>query len=78
MYYTYSHWKIEVRSRSGPGPTLRSGLLTTWTWTYKIRSGPASHWPGPSDLWGRSGPDPGPRGPGPDLGQSSWWRWKDE
>jgi hypothetical protein len=24
-------------------------------------------WPG----WGRSGPDPGPRGPGPDFGQST-------
>ena len=52
------------------GPTPGSGPLTTWTWIYKSGVGPPSLWPGHSDLWGRSGPDPGPRGPGLDSGQS--------
>ena len=36
----------------------------------KFGSGPTTYWPGHSDLWVRSGPDPGPRGPGPNSGQS--------
>src|SRR5271155_4960380 len=57
----------------GPDPVRPQGPVhsPTRTWTYEIGSGPPSHWPGPSDLWGRSGPDTGPRGPGPTLGQSN-------
>ena len=59
--------KIKVQSRSGP--------LTTWTWTYKIRGRSTSHWTGHSDPWGQSGPDPGPWGPGLDFVQSTTGRW---
>ena len=52
--------KNEVQSRSNLGLTPGSRPLTTWTWTYKVGSGPPSHWPRPLDLWGQSGPDPGP------------------
>ena len=62
--------KIKVQSRSNPGPTPRSGPLTTWTWTYKIGGQSTSHWPGNSD--------PGPRGPGPDFGQSRYFTPKNE
>lgn len=40
-----------------------------------MRSGPPSHWPGHSDLWGRSGPDLGPRGPG--LGNITGFETRD-
>ena len=34
-------------------------------------------WPGPSDLPLRSGPaDPGPQGPGPTLGQSTFYTFQ--
>jgi hypothetical protein len=67
------YWQCqkEVRFRSGPGPNPRFGPLTTWTWTYKMGFSSPSHWPGHSDLWVRSGPDPGLGGPGPNRGQSS-------
>ena len=74
--YKYIHVKPRIPfPLAGPGPDPVRPLgpvhSPTRTWTYNIGSGRPSHWPGPSDLWGRSGLDTGPRGPGPTLGQSS-------
>jgi hypothetical protein len=58
---------VQVRTRSDPKVRSTSDLdLNLKNW---VRF--TSHWPGPSNLWVRSGPDPGPRGPGPNPGQST-------
>ena len=44
------HPHEEVRSRSGPGPTPRSGPLTIQTWTYYLCPGPPTSGPGPGHL----------------------------
>ena len=59
-----------ARSGSGPGLTPRVGPSSVWPWTPPQGVHSAMPWPGPSDLPLRSGPDPGPQGPGLTLRQS--------
>src|SRR5271168_5038687 len=46
--------RVEVRFRSGPGPTLRSSPVTTWTWTFYLCPGLAVS--GPGSARSRTGP----------------------
>jgi hypothetical protein len=59
----YRRGSVQVRSTHQLDLDLRLGSRSAcvWTWT--------------RTLWVRSGPDPGPQGPGPDFGQSRQICW---
>jgi hypothetical protein len=58
-----------VRVRTRFGPQVRSVRYLDLDPSTEVRSN--LPWTGHSDLLVRSGPDPGPQGPGPDPGQSN-------